>query len=409
MHRPILGTLAALALAATGASAQEWTRFRGPNGTGVSPARGLPVSWTEKDFRWRVPLAGQNHGQPVIWGDRIFLPSALEQGRERLLVCLRKGDGKEEWVRKFPMDTHPKHKFNTYASGSAVVDAERVYAAWAVPKQYLVKAWDHAGKELWSRDLGPFESEHGHGSSPILFENTLIVPDDHIGEGGILALDVRTGKTVWKCPRRGCPKTSFGTPCLLEREGSPPQILTTSLAYGISGIDAKTGTLLWEARIFDRRTVSSPVVAGNLVIGTCGEGGSGSLFAVRLGGKGDVTATHLAYRIDRGAPYVPTPVVSGDRMFLMSDKGIASAVEASTGKVIWTERVGGNFFGSYVLVEGRLYIMSWEGECVVLEAGDQFKVLAKNPLGEGSYSTPCVDGGRFYLKTHGHLLCVGGK
>jgi outer membrane protein assembly factor BamB len=181
------------------------------------------------------------------------------------------------------------------------------------------------------------------------------------------------------------------------------------LAYGISGIDAKTGTLLWEARIFDRRTVSSPVVAGNLVIGTCGEGGSGSLFAVRLGGKGDVTATHLAYRIDRGAPYVPTPVVSGDRMFLMSDKGIASAVEASTGKVIWTERVGGNFFGSYVLVEGRLYIMSWEGECVVLEAGDQFRVLAKNPLGEGTYSTPCVDGGRFYLKTHGHLLCVGGK
>jgi len=408
MHRLVFFALLGTAAAAD-AAAQEWTRFRGPNGAGISPARGIPVAWTEKDFRWRVQVTGTSHCQPVIWGDRVFLTSALDQGRERLLVCMGKTDGKELWVKKFTMDTHPKHKFNGFSSGSAVVDKDRVFAAWATPKQYLVKAWDHAGKELWSRDLGPFESEHGHGSSPILYEGKLIVPNDQIGEGFLVALDGRTGEPVWKCPRRGCPKTAFGTPCLLEREGEPPQILTTSMAYGISGVDARKGTLLWEARVFDRRTVSSPVVAGNLVIGTCGEGGTGSLFAVRLGGKGDVTGTHLAYRIDRAAPYVPTPLVTGDRMYLMSDKGIASCVEASSGKVLWTERVGGNFFGSYVLVEGRLYIMSWEGFCLVLEAGDAYKLLAKNPLGEGSYVTPCVDGDRLYLKTYTHLICVGGK
>jgi len=395
-------------LPAPPASAQEWTRFRGPNGTGISPARGIPVSWTEQDFRWRVPLPGKGHSQPVLWGDRLFLTSALDEGRERLLICLGAEDGRERWTARVPLETHPKHKFNGFASGSPAVDKEVVCAAWATPTKYLVKAWSHEGKELWSRDLGPFDSEHGHGSSPVLHEGRLVVPNDQIQNGFLVALDARTGEIAWKCPRRGCPKASFGTPCVLETPGAPPQILTTSMAHGISGVDARTGTLLWEARVFDRRTVSSPVVAGDLAIGTCGEGGTGSLFAVRLGGKGDVTATHLVYRIDKAAPYVPTPLAAGGRLYLMSDKGIASAVEASTGRVLWTGRAGGNFFGSYVLVENRLYILSWEGECVVLEAGDRFHILARNPLGEGSYCTPCVAGGRLYLRTFTHLICIGG-
>ncbi len=403
---PVL--LLGAALAAADASAQEWTRFRGPNGTGISAAKGLPVAWTEKDFLWRVKVPGTSHCQPVIWGDRIFVTSALDEGRQRLLLCYSKEDGRQIWSQKFSMETHPKHKFNSFSSGSAAVDNDRVYAAWATPGRYVVKAWDHSGKELWSRELGPFESEHGHGSSPILYDGKLLVPNDQINEGFLAALDVRTGEPVWKCPRRGCPKTAFGTPCVLERQGQPAQILTTSMAHGISGVDARTGTLLWEARVFDRRTVSSPVVAGDLVVGTCGEGGTGSLMAVRLGGKGDVTPTHLAYRIDKAAPYVPTPLVAGGRMYTMSDKGIAGCIEAATGKVLWIQRVGGNFFGSYVMAEGRLYIMSWEGECLVIEAGDSFKLLARNPVGEGTYSTPCVDGSRFYIKTYTHLLCVGG-
>lgn len=408
MRRTMVLFLPAVVIASSPAAAQEWTRFRGPNGTGISPARGIPVSWTEKDFLWRVPVRGTGHSQPVVWEDRIFLTSALDEGRERLLICLDRRDGRELWVGKVPLETHPKHRFNGYASGSAVVGREGVFAAWATPRKYLVKAWTHEGKELWELDLGPFDSEHGHGSSPILHEGRLIVPNDQIQDGFLIALEARTGRTVWKCPRRGCPKASFGTPCVLEIPEAAPQILTTSMAHGISGVEARTGTLLWEARVFDRRTVSSPVVAGNLVIGTCGEGGTGSLSAVRLGGKGDVTATHLAYRIDKAAPYVPTPLVWEGRMYLMSDKGIASAVEASTGKVLWTGRVGGNFFGSYVLAEGRLYILSWEGECVVLEAGDRFRILARNPVGEGSYCTPCVAGGRLYLRTFTHLICIGG-
>ena len=149
-------SLTVMLAAAAAAGAQEWTRFRGPNGTGISPARGAPVKWTEKNFRWRVAIPGIGHAQPVIWGDRIFLTSALNNGMERLLLCLNKDDGKELWVKRYALSTHGKHRLNSFASSTPTVDKDRVYAVMASPEQFLVKAWSHAGKELWSVDLGAF-------------------------------------------------------------------------------------------------------------------------------------------------------------------------------------------------------------------------------------------------------------
>jgi outer membrane protein assembly factor BamB len=309
------------------------------------------------------------------------------------------------------MSANPKHKLNSFASSTPAVDKDRVYATFADTEKFLVKAWDHAGKELWTVNLGPFKSQHGLGASPIVFEEKLIVTNDEDGDSFIVALDIKTGKMVWKCARRGVEQnTAYGTPTILERKGQPTQILTTSFAHGISSLDAKTGAMLWEAKVFDKRAVSSPVVAGDLVVGSCGSGGGGNFVAaVRLGGKGDVTQSNLAYTVKTSAPYVPTPLVQGDRIFWISDDGVASCVEASTGRVIWKERIGGTYYGSPVLIDGKVYCVSTKGEVTVFAAEDEFKLLGRSPLGEGSHSTPCVDGDRLYLKTFTHLVCLGGK
>jgi outer membrane protein assembly factor BamB len=413
-----LTTLVLLVLAAE-AGAQEWTRFRGPNGTGISTAKGVPVKWSEQDFAWRVPIAGRSDGQPVFWGDKVFLSSSQDEGRERLMICLSKADGKELWVKKFPLAPRGKKEGNnpTFAASTPAVDKDRVVALFADPQQFLVKAWDHSGKELWTVNLGPYVAPHGMGTSPIFYEDKVIVPNDQDGPSFVVALDAKSGKTVWKTPRRPGPpagaggSTAYGTPCVLQREGASAELLFMARSHGLYSLDAKTGAPRWEAAVFNLRCVASPVVVGDLVIGSCGQGGGAGnmLAAVKLGGKGDVTSSHQAYTITKATPYVPTPIALGDRLYIISDAGIASCVEAPTGRVLWSERVTGDVFASPIMVDGKIYCGSKTGECAVWEAADQFKVVSKNPLGEGTHTPACVDGNRLYFKTFTHLVCVGGK
>lgn len=410
-HRVPLALLAA-GLLSLPASAQEWTRFRGPNGTGISPAKGIPVKWTEQDFRWRVPIPGEGHSQPVIWGDKLFLTSAVDLGKERLLLCLDKNTGKEIWTKSFVLPTHrPGNKNASFANSSPVVDAERVIACFVSRDHFFVKSFDHAGKELWSRDLGTFESQHGHGASPMIYENTVIVPNDQDGESFVVALDLKTGKNVWQTPRRSVKGgTAYATPVVHQRaEG--PELLLMSQGHGISSLDPKTGTMNWEAPVYDKRMISGAVVAGDIVIGSCGQGGGAGnyLTAVRLGGKGDVSKTHVAYTLRQATPYATTPLYVDNRLYVVNDTGIASALDPATGKSIWSERLRAEFFGSPVLIDGKIYAPSAQGQMIVLATGDKFEELARNPIGEGTRSTPCVDGGRLYVKTFTHLVCIGGK
>jgi outer membrane protein assembly factor BamB len=393
--------------------AQEWTRFRGPNGTGISEAKGIPVKWTEKDFIWRVALPGPGHSQPVIWGDRIFLTWARDNGNERVLACRHKQDGRELWSKSFTLPTPPLGNKNTsYANGSPVVDQERVIFTLVSAEHYWVRAFDHAGKELWSRDLGSFASQHGHGASPMIWGGTVVVPNDQDGEGFIVALDLKTGAPVWQTPRNSSNNgTAYGTPCVHVRPDGVEELLLASKAYGISGLDPKTGKINWQSPAFNKRMAASPVVAGDLVIGSCGQaGGAGNyLSAVRLGGSGDVSKTHIAYTIRQATPYVPTPLYRDGRLYWVSDAGVAVALEAATGRELWSERLAAEFFASPVMIDGRIYCPSTKGEMLVWATGDKFELLARNPLGEGSNSTPCVDGGRLYVRTFTHLLCLGPK
>ena len=404
-------TLLLLPQAAGAADADNWPRFRGPNGAGTSDATTIPAQWTEKDYNWKVELPGGGHSSPAVWGDRIFVTSGLDDTGRRIILCLKAADGSLLWKREYESPVCKMNSLNSYGSVTPAVDQDYVFVAWAVPEKYTVVALDRAGREVWQRDLGPWVSQHGHGASPIVFGDLVIVPNDQDGKSFLVALDRKTGQTRWQAERKSG-RAAYATPCIFGAAGESPQIILGSTAEGMYGIDARTGKPLWEAPgVFPnpKRVVSSPVVAGGLVLGQCGEGGAGlHVVAVRPPAKeGD--KAEVAWKIAKSAPYVPMPVARGDLVFLWGDSGTVSCVRAASGEEVWREKAGGNYFGSPVCVGGRLYCISTKGEVVVVAAAEKFQILARNPLGEKSHATPAIAGGRMYLRTWSHLFSIGGK
>jgi outer membrane protein assembly factor BamB len=397
-------------IGANPAGAQEWTRFRGPNGSGVSPRTTLPARWTPKDINWKVRLAGTGHSSPVLWGELIFITSGHEKTGNRIVQCLRARDGHGLWQRDFPGAAHGKHADNSFASATPAVDERHVYVTWGNPREYLVIALDHSGKEVWRADLGPYRAGHGFGASPVLFEGRLIVPNDQDGGSSLAALDCRNGKVLWKVPRRS--KSGYATPCVYKPAQGEPALILTSWEQGISGIDPKTGRTAWEMDVFSKghveSAIASPVAAGDLVLGTCGWlGVKYETVAVRPGKSRPGKATQPAYRLDRIGPLVPTPLVKDDLLFLWSDRGVVTCADVRSGKVHWRERVPGSYYGSPVCAGDKLFAVARDGEVVVLSAAKEYALLARNPLGEGSHSTPAIAGGKMYVRTFSHLQSIG--
>ncbi len=393
------------------AVAQEWTRFRGPNGAGIGQAD-IPGEWSEKDYNWRVELPGIGHSCPVFWGNKIFLTSAFEDTCTRIVLCLDAADGKLLWRREFTSTVHTKHKMNSYASCTPAVDAERVYVAWTAPEEYTLMALDHDGNDVWQRNLGPFVSQHSGGTSPVIYEDMVILGNEQGDEAAngisfLIAVDRRTGETRWQRARQ-TEQVAYSTPCVFSQPGKPDELIFNSGAHGVTSIDPQTGNVNWEIDVLNKRSVSSPVLAAGLIFATCGSGGGGNyVVAVKPGSKS--VQPEIAYRVDDAAPYVPTVVAQGNRIFLWSDAGVVSCLEASSNKQIWKKRVGGNYSGSPIIVGDKLVCMSMDGTAVVLAASDEYELLGKNPLGEESRSTPSVCDGRLYLRTYSHLISLGGK
>jgi outer membrane protein assembly factor BamB len=394
------------ALSAT-ASAQEWTRFRGPNGSGVSSAA-LPVKWTDKDHVWKVRLPGAGHSSPVLWGERVFLTCADEKTGRRTVLCLATKDGRERWSREFPGERHGKHGDNSFATATPAVTERHIYVCWGGAKDYLVVALDHSGKEVWRTDLGPYRSGHGFGTSPIVHDGLVIVANDQDGPSSLVALDSASGKVRWKVPRKG--KATYTTPCVFQPKDRPAELIFTNWDHGITSIDPKTGLQNWEANLFDKRHVEtgigSPIVAGDLVLGTCGWlGVRQEVVAVRLGSEKEKAKE--VYRITRGVPLCTTPLVKDDLLFLWSDNGTVTCANVRTGEVHWRERVPGSYYSSPVCAGRHIYNVSREGDVVVLAASKRFELAARNALDEGSHSTPAIAGGLLYVRTFSHLICLG--
>lgn len=393
------------------AAAQEWTRFRGPNGAGQSEAE-FPAQWTERDFVWKAALPGVGFSSPVLWGQKIFLTSAQVDKKQRSLLCLSAADGSLLWKKDFPFYTYPSHAQNGYASSTPVVDARHVYCTWAVPEKYYVVALDHEGEQVWRADIGPFNSMYGYAASPMIYQDLLIVPNDQNGQSSLQAFDCADGKLRWRIPRRHSDReqnASYSVPCMYQPPDGPAQLIHNSWGHGITSLDPLNGTINWEIPALDRRSITSPITVDGLIFGNCGDGeGKKMTVAVRPGVRGG-KPPEVAYKFDKLISDVPTMISAGHLVFLWSEKGIVACIDAPTGQIHYRERVGGTYHGSPVRAGSKLFCISLDGEVVALAAADKFEVLGRTPLNETSGSTPAIVGDRMYVRTESHLLCVQGK
>jgi outer membrane protein assembly factor BamB len=417
MRRLLLASLLAAFLAAVArpGNAQEWTRFRGPNGSGQSEASTIPAQWTENDLNWKFELPGVGHGSPSLWGDKLFVLSADPKSATRYFLCINAATGKQIWRREYPGVPHHLHTRSSFASCTPCVEQDRVYIAWSDPDHTKLLAFDHAGNEAWNQDFGPWVSQHGFGSSPIVYEDLVIVscsqepskqPNTPEPKSSfVVAVDKKNGEIRWRT-ERGIDTTSYSVPCIRKNEAGQDEIICCSTVEGMFALDPKTGKENWSLPVFDKRTASSPQLVAGLIFGTTGSGGGGNyLTAIRPG-----ETPKVEYEVRRQAPYVPTPVARGDLLFLFEDKsGFVSCIEAATGEEVWQERLNVPFSGSPVRAGDKLFCVAEDGTVVCVAAEREFKELGRTPLNEECRSTPAIAGGRLYIRTISHLFSVGGK
>ena len=397
----------ALGLIGWVAHAQEWTRFRGPNGTGLGLATNLPAQWTDADYRWKVKLPGAGHSSPVLWGDRLFVTGADAAADQFVLVCLNADTGQQVWQRDFPLPAYHIHANNTLATATPATDENHVYVSRVAGKDLLLTALNHDGSPAWEFNLGPIRTEHGQGHSPIVHAGRVILAKDHDLPGRIVALDAATGRLLWETPRRGG-HADYSTPCVVPAKAGAEWLIFNTREDGIAAVDAATGKVAWQAPgVLSLRSVSSPVAVAGLLISSCGSGAGGNyVVALRPPAQpGEKPA--IAWQIRKSAPYVPTSLALGELLFLWSEGGIVTCVRAATGEAVWQERVGGNYFSSPVCADGKLINLSTTGEVVVLAASDKYTLLGRNALGEGGHATPAVARGCLFVRTLNHLVCVG--
>jgi len=391
------------------AGAENWPCWRGPRGDGSSLEKGLPIEWDGpggKNIGWKVPLPGTGHASPIVWEDRIFTVSALDNRDERILLCLDRKTGKLLWERvvvNAPLE--PKHKLNSYASSTPATDGRLVYATFLDRNRILVAAYDLDGNRRWLVRPGEFYSRHGYCSSVLLFEDLVILNGDHDGDAYLLALDRETGRTVWKTPRENKTR-SYCTPIIRRIDGRVQMILSGSLC--VASYDPRDGSRHWIIDGPTEQYVASLVYNGELLFMTAGFPDH-HIMAIRPDGHGNVTDTHVVWHTQKGCSYVPSPIASADGKYFLvvSDNGIASLFEASTGERRWMERIGPHYSASLVTVDGLVHFLSDDGVTTVVRPGPEFDVVARNELGEQCFASAAISQGQIFVRAVGHLYAIG--
>ncbi len=389
--------------------AENWTRFRGPNGSGNAGEVTFPATWNEQDYLWKVALPGIGHSSPVGWEGRLFITSADRKTGDVTLHCFAADSGKPLWQREFAGQTYPMHTNNSYASTTPTVDQRHVYMTWASGGKMRCVALTHQGNIVWRAELGDFVEEHGFAASPIVVDGIVCLQVDQ-GEAAFLAgVDATSGKVRWRA-ERPAGKASYATPCVLALADDCTAVLTLSTTGGMQAVEVQTGELLWQlADLFPSRCVSSTLVADKRILGVCGGGGSGKLL-VGMEQSADPRSPPIEkLTLTKHVPYVPTPLVKGDWLFLWHDQGKVSLADLrpdAPQKARWTKRIGGKFFGSPILAGDKIYSLSADGRAVVIAADEEFKLLGVNDLGEPTSATPAVHQGKMYLRTESSLACL---
>jgi outer membrane protein assembly factor BamB len=405
-----------LAIIPSGAGAENWPQWRGPQLNGVSRETGLPVKWdTAANVTWKLAVPSWSGATPIVWDDHIFLNVA--DGEHLFLWAVDRAKGTKIWERPLGGGNHRERKQNM-SSPSPVTDGKRV---WVMTGTGILKSFDFAGTELWMRDIqadyGRFGLNWGYASSPLLHEGALYVQVLHgmktDDPSYVLKIDAATGKTIWRVERptraiRESPD-SYTTPALL-RHGSTVEIVITG-GDVVTGHDPATGRELWRMDGLNPqnnpnyRIVASPVVHGGLIYAPTRER---PLLAIKPGGRGDITASHLAWSTDDG-PDVPTPVTDGTHFYIVRDNGVMWCLDAKSGKPIYgPERLKpGTYSSSPVLADGKLYISNEDGLTSVVKAGPAFEILAENAFNDYILSSPAISDGQIFIRTAGHLWAIG--
>jgi outer membrane protein assembly factor BamB len=412
-----IGCVAAL-LAAVPA-AEDWPQFRGPGGDGHA-AGSLPLTWSETaNVTWQAPIHGRAWSSPIVVGSRVWLTTATPDGKRLGVVAVDRASGRVVHDATLFEVATPQfaHDFNTYASPTPAADGGRVYVTFGSPGTAALDAT--TGEVLWTRrDL---ECNHfrGAGSSPIVFRDRLILHFDGSDVQYVVALDTRTGRTLWKTPRsidfkdlkadgtpeaEGDMRKAFATPHVIEVAGAPVIISTGSKAT--YGYDPATGRELWRVEERNAHSGSTRPVAGHGLVFVPSGFPRGTLLAIRPDGRGDATATHVAWRLERGVPNKPSLALAGDLLFMVTDAGVASAVEARTGAVVWTARLGGTFSASPLVSGNRVYFFDEEGKTTVIAAARTFEKLAENQLGDGFMASPAAADGALFLRSRTRLYRI---
>jgi len=385
----------AIALLSSPLFANDWPQFRGPSGQGLSPEKGLPLDWSAtKNVAWKTAIPGTGWSSPSIAGDRIWLTAATERGASLRVIAVDSATGKialdKEVIRV--TDKGPGiHGKNSFASPTAIVSGERVYLHFGF---YGTACVNLKGDVLWKQTL-KYEPQHGPGGSPVLFEDLLIISCDGFDAQYVVALDAASGKVRWKTPR-GKGNQAYTTPLVIDVEGRA-QVISPG-AHHAYAYDPRTGKELWYIEYGSGFSNVPRAVYAHGLVYICSGFFEPVLFAVRPTGKGNVTKSHVAWSHKRAVPLTPSPVVVGDEIYIVSDNGIGTCLDAKTGEVRWTQRIGGNHSASPLAADGRVYFLSEEGECTAIAPGKTYKELARSSVGERTFASLAVSGKALYLR-----------
>jgi len=414
------GLLVGAILALPPSAQSDWPQFRGPEGTGVSAVRGLPLAWSEtRNVRWKTAIHGRAWSSPVVLGDQVWVTTATEKGHELFAVALHRETGRVLHDLKLFDVEKPQyvHPVNTYASPTPVIEPGRVYVTFGSPGTAAIDT--RTGKVVWQRrDL---ECNHfrGAGSSPIVFGDLLIMHFDGSDHQFLVALDKRTGQTVWRTERSiawndlgpdgkpeadGDYRKAFATPHVATLAGKPMLISIGSKAT--YGYDPLTGEELWRVEERESHSASTRPVVGHGMVFVPSGWPTGEVMALRPERQGSLVKAPVEWRMSRGAPRKPSLLLLDDLLFMISDSGIASMLDAKTGAVVWTARVGGSYSASPLAAEGRIYLFSEEGKTTVLAAGRRYQVLAESELADGFMASPAVAGKALFLRTRTHVYRI---
>jgi outer membrane protein assembly factor BamB len=385
--------------------AENWPGWRGPRGDGTSLEQNVPVHFSgTENVRWKTPIPGKGHASPIVWEDRIFVVTALEETRERVLVCLEAASGEILWRRTVLQAPFERaHKLNSRASSTPATDGERVYVSFLDRDKMCVAAYDFEGNLLWEVRPGPFASMHGYCSSPTLWKDKVILNGDHDGPAYLIALDRATGRTLWKTMRPNNTR-SYCAPIIRRIGGRNQMVLSGNLC--VASYDPDTGQQHWIIDGPTEQFVASVVYNGELLFMTCGFPDH-FMQAIRPDGRGNVTDTHVVWQKDKDCSYVPSPIAVGPYFLLTSDTGVATCLEAKTGESLWRERLGPHFSASPVTANGLVYFLSDKGIMTIVKPGPAFEVVARNELGEKTFASPAISHGRLFLRSENHLYCIG--